>query len=122
MQIVAAGMHHRHLDATVIMRGDVAGVRETRFFRDRQSVEFGAQHDHRARAVLENSDHTGAAKSGGDVVAELAKLLGDLGRSLLLVIGKLGIAVQIEIKRFNLGIDRVNLSGCSTPRLSGPRC
>src|SRR5260370_5322925 len=101
------------------MGGDVGGVRETLFLRDGQGIEFGAQHDHRARAVLENPDHAGAAKSGGDVVSELAKLVGDFGRSLLLMIGKLGIAMQVEIDRFDLGIDGLDLGGSGSAWLSG---
>ena len=114
-------MHHRHLDAAVVMRGDVTGVSETGFLRNRQGIELRAQHDHGARAVLEDANHTVAAHSGGDVVSELAKLVGDLGRSLLLVIRKLGIAVQVEIERFDLGIDGINLRGCDAPGLGGPR-
>jgi hypothetical protein len=37
------------------------------------------------------------------------------------MIGKLGIAMQVEIERFDLGIDGIDLSGWSAPGLGGPR-
>src|SRR5258708_11403463 len=117
---MAAGMHHRYFHAAVIMCGYMAGIRETRLLRDGQSIEFGAQHDHGAGAVLENTHYTCTADSGGNVVSELAKLVSDFSRSLLLMIGKLGIAVQVEIERFDLGIDGIDLIGCSMPGLGGP--
>src|SRR5260221_14586113 len=117
---MAAGMHHWHFHAAVIMCGDMAGIRETRLLRDGQSIEFGAQHDHGAGAVLENTHYTCTADSGGNVVSELAKLVSDFSRSLLLMIGKLGIAMQVEVERFDLRIDGIDLIGCSAPGLGSP--
>jgi hypothetical protein len=37
------------------------------------------------------------------------------------VIGKLGISVQVEIERFNLRVDRIDLRGSHAPGLGGPR-
>src|SRR5258708_20080903 len=106
---MAAGMHHRHFHAAVIMCGDMAGIRETRLLRDGQSIEFGAQHDHGAGAVLENTHYSCTADSGGNVVSELAKLVSDFSRCLLLMIAKLGIAVQVEVERLHLGTDATAL-------------
>src|SRR5580704_288914 len=105
VEIVSASVHHRDLSAAVIMGSDMARVSQAGFLRDGQSVEFGAQHDDRAGAILENTDDARAAKPGRNVISELPQLLGDFGSSLLFVIGKLGISVQVDIERLDLRID-----------------
>ena len=104
VQVVPTGMHHRNFNAAVVVGGDVACVGEAGFLRDRQRIEFGAQHDRGSRSVLQDADHACAPDSGGHVVSKLAQLRRDHGCGLLLVIGEFGAAVQVEIKRFDLGV------------------
>jgi hypothetical protein len=121
VEIVAAGVHHRHFDAAVIVRSDAASIRKTSLLRHWQSIEFGAQHHHRTLAILEHANYPGSANSGGDIVSKFAKLVGNFGSSLFFVIRKLGITMQVEIERFDLGIGGINLGGWNLPGLGAPR-
>ena len=55
VQIVSAGMHHRNIASGVIFRVHFAGVGQAGFFFHGKRVQFGAQHDGRARAVLQDA-------------------------------------------------------------------
>src|SRR5205085_12057412 len=120
MEIVSTSVHHRHFDAAIIMSGDMAGVREPSLFRHWKSIQLGADHHSWASAALQDADYAGTADASCNRKSELAQLLGDGSRRLLLVIGKLGIAVQVFVECLHLRVDSVNLLlRRSTPDIGG---
>ena len=93
VQVVSAGMHDRDLDTLIVMSGDTACVGEFCFLGHRKRVEFCANHNSGAGTVFQHADNPGTSHMGRNVVAKLAKLVGDSGRSLLFVKREFRVAV-----------------------------
>ncbi len=111
VQIVSAGVHHRDVASGVVFGAHLAGVGQAGLFFHRKRVQFGAQHDGRAGAVLQDRDDAGAAHVFGDVIAGAAQARGQLRRGLRFMRREFGILVQIEIERMRVGIDGFNFFG-----------
>src|ERR1035438_7113809 len=111
VDVVSTGVHHVHFSTGVVFRRHLAGIRQTCLLFNGKSIELGAQHNDRAVAIAQNTDHTGATNVFSDIVAKLAELCGEFGSSVDLVRRKLRVLVQVNVKRLHLGIDRLNLSG-----------
>ncbi len=61
-------------------------------------------------AILQDSDDAGAPDAGSDFKSELTERVGKFGGSVHFVQRELGIAMKIEVKGFDAGIHRVDVS------------
>ena len=107
VQIVPAGVHHRNVATGVVCGAHFAGVGKAGFFFDGERIQFGAQHDGRARSVLEYGHYSGAAHPLGDLISGAAPAGGKLGRSLCFMRRQFGVLMQIEVERVSVRIDAV---------------
>src|SRR5581483_8576319 len=98
MEIVAAGVHDRDIVAGVIMGMHFAGVWKASLLLDRESIEFGSQHDGWTGAVLQQRNDPGAADVLGNFVSERAQPGRQFCCSLRFMSRQFGMLVQIEIK------------------------
>ena len=111
MDIVTAGVHHRHGCAGVSLGRDLAGVLQTRLFFHRQGVHVGAQHHRWPFTVVHDGDDTGLAHAGRDLVPECLQHIRQLSCGLLLVHRQLGMLMQIKVERIDLRVNGGNLIG-----------
>ena len=70
VQVVTAGVHDGNVAPGVVFGMNFAGVGKAGFFFDGKGIEFGAQHDRRARPIFQDGDNAGASDVLGDVIAE----------------------------------------------------
>lgn len=115
-------MHHRHVGAGIILYSYTAGAGEAGLLGHGKCVQFGAQHERGAGAVLEHAHNTAAAHAGRDVVSGLTQGLRELGCSALLVPGQFRVTVDINVDRLELrikGIDGAQIDGCLGERAGG---
>ncbi len=110
VNVVPAGVHDGNVVAGGVFGDDVARVGQAGVFVHRKSVEFGAQHDHWAVAVLQDADNAGATDSGGDFESELTEGVGKFGGGVHFVQREFGIAMKIEIQGFDAWVDSVDVS------------
>ncbi len=104
MQVVAASVHHLHLDSRIVGGARVAGVRQAGLFLDRQRVEIRADQNSGAGTVAKHSNYTVGPNLGGNLQAELAQFTGEFARRLLFVIRKFGMRVEIFVELFQGGV------------------
>ena len=98
----------------------MACISEAGLLRHRKSIEFGTDHDRRARATLQYANHTGAADSRGHVEPEMTELVGYPGSRFLLMQREFRVAMQVHVERFDLWVDAIDLVfGRRTPGISG---
>jgi len=102
VDVVPAGVHHRHVVALGIGAAGGAGVRQPGLLRHRQPVHVRAQQHRRTGAVLQHADHAGATDAGSDGDAESIKRLGDDARGAMLLEGQFGVRVQVAINRVEI--------------------
>ena len=111
MQIVAARVHHGNVAAGIVFGMYLAGIGQPGLFFYRQRIEFGPQHDGRARTIFQNGDDASPANVLGDFIAGAAQVSGQFLGSLRFMGGKFGMLVQIEIECVSVGIDRFHFFG-----------
>jgi hypothetical protein len=100
---MAAGMRHRRLDVAQDLRGR-AGIGQAGLLRQGQGIELGAHHHGRARPVPVEGDDAGLADAFGHLVAQRPHLRGEPGRRARLLKAELGMAVDVLVERFDVGI------------------
>ena len=91
VDVVAAGVHHRHVLALRVFGGHRAGVRQTRLLFDGQRVHVRAEQDSGAGAVAQHPHDPELADAGGDFAAGLAQFLGHARRALHFLEGQFGV-------------------------------
>ena len=107
MHVVAAGVGDRDLMALGVLRGRGAGVVRAGVLLDRQRVQFGPQQHRGPGAIGQEAHDSGPADAGLDRAAIRLQFPGDaLGRAVLLV-RQLGMAMQILVERFLVGLQAV---------------
>ena len=105
---MAAGVHHTDFASTVIFGADFARIRQSGLFFHRQGVKFGAQHHHRAGAVLQNAHDSGATYVLCNLITQCAQLACQSSGCAGLVRGDLGMLMQIKIEVVSVGKNRLN--------------
>ena len=108
VQIVPAGVHHPNVATGVVGGAHFAGVGQTGFFFDGERIQLGAQHDRRARSVLEYGHDSAAAHVFGDLISGTAPARGQLHRSFCFMRRQFRVLMQIEVERVSVRIDAVN--------------
>ena len=103
MDVVAAGVHHRHLVAVRVGAGGRAGVGQTGCLPHRQRVHVRPQQHRGAVAVAQHTDDAGAAYPLVHLEPGLAQPLGDRRRGPPLLVGQLRVPVQVAVELFLLG-------------------
>jgi hypothetical protein len=102
VHVVAAGVHHRLVNAVGVGHAFLASIRQAGAFFYREGIEVGAQEDGRPGAI---------GKQGGDTVAAYACLdvevagdgaeLGDAaGGGFFLLVGELWVGVEVFVEFF----------------------
>jgi hypothetical protein len=81
-----------------VFGADFAGVRKASLFFDRKCVQFGAEHNGWAAAVLEDGNNPGAADIFSDLVAESAEPARQFRRRLRFMKREFRILMQIQIE------------------------
>ncbi len=109
VDVVAAAMHDLDGLAPVVLAGRDARVGQPGLLLQRQSVHVGAQEHRGSLAVLQHRDHAGLADSGRHLVAERAKLFGQLRRGAHFLIAELRIAMQVLVEHSQLGVQGLGL-------------
>ena len=107
VEIVSARVHDEDFVAFGVFCLDFAGVGQAGFFFDGKGIEFGAEHDDGARAVLEDGDDTGAADVFGDFKAQRSEFGGKFCGGLRFLRGELGVLMDIDVDRVGIGVDGV---------------
>ena len=90
---------------------DFTRIRKPGLLFDGKRVQFRAQHDGRAGAVLENRDDSSAADSFGHFVSQRTQSGSEFGRGLYLMRREFGVLVQVHIEFVGRGIDGVDFFG-----------
>src|SRR5713226_3503356 len=102
-------MHYRHVLTLIILRGHVAGVRQSGLLWNGQGIELSADHDSGAGAVLQDADDPCSADTGSHIEPEPAEILAHLDCCLLLMQRQLGIAMYVHIQGLDLRVNRIDL-------------
>ena len=103
--VAAAVIHRRRLALPGLHR--VAGVGQAGLLFHGKRVELGADQDGRPLAVLVDGDDPGAAHVLGDLEAQVAHLLGELGGGGGLLEGQLRMLVDVLIERVEAAVAAV---------------
>ena len=101
---MSAGVHHGNV-AGGLLHAHLARVWEARVLFDRQGIKLRAQHDRCARAVLHHADNSSSAHARSDLIAELAKIVSELGGRARLVRRQLWVAMQVDVCGLKLRVD-----------------
>ena len=110
VQVVAAGMRHRHLAAIGVLAGSGARIVRTGVFPDRQRVHVGPKQNGRPAAVSQHADHASAADARTHLVAAPLQPLCSAPGGPLLLMGQLRVLMQVLIELF-LGIPQARVAG-----------
>ncbi|KAG1255598.1 hypothetical protein G6F68_010232 [Rhizopus microsporus] len=95
VRIMAAGMHHAHGLAAVLVCG-LGGERQAGLLGHRQRIHVRAQRDLRARlAAFDDRHHAVMGDAGLRLQAHRTQALGDLGRGARLAVGQLRMLVEL---------------------------
>jgi hypothetical protein len=105
MHVVSAGVHDRHILTFVILRSDLAGVRQARFFLYGERVQVRAHKNSRPIAIFHDADHSVgfqlrivvSAKVLGDLALGCAQFFCDQRCRALFTPGQLRVAVNVFV-------------------------
>ena len=99
MNVVPAGVHHRHIDPLDILHDPGARIGGSGLFFDRQGIEVRAHKDNGASAIFQNADQTMSADLLRDFEPGTAQFLRDASRRLFLVQREFRMSVQLLVER-----------------------
>src|SRR5664280_33014 len=77
VNVVAAGMHHGHRQAGIVLGRNLARVGKPGLLLDRERVQLSPQHNRRACPVAKNCHHAGSAHVLGHLIAKPAQFGGN---------------------------------------------
>jgi hypothetical protein len=97
-------MHDADLVALVIARTSGAGVRQAGLFFHRQRVHVGAQHDDRAVAVAQHTDHAMPTDLARDFGASQPEFRCDPGGGVFFLKRKLRVRVPMAIQSVQVSL------------------
>ncbi len=106
MDVMAAGMRHRHLMAVSILGGHAACILGVGVLPDRQGVHVGPEQNRRSAAVGEYPHHTSTADAGPDGEPGLLQVPGHPRSGTALLVGQFWMLVQILIEGLLAGLQR----------------
>src|SRR4051812_31412389 len=95
VDVVAAGVHHRHLVAVGVGAGDLAGVGQSGGLPDRERIHVRPQQHRPAVPVVQDADHTGAAHPLVHLETGTPEPAGHQARGPRLLVGQLGVLVDV---------------------------
>jgi len=107
VHVVPAGVHDGDRLSLGIDPGRLARIWEPRLLLHRERVELGAEQDRGTLAVAQDAHDSRASDAGRHFIPELAQLFRHSSRGALLLHRQLGVLVQIDVERVELGVDLI---------------
>jgi len=111
VRVMAAGMHHAHGLAAVLV-GGLGGERQPGLFGYRQRVHVRTQRDLRAGlAAFDDRHHAVVGDAGLRLQAHRTQALGDLGRGARLAVGQFRVLMEVAAPFNHLGLQALGSGG-----------